>query len=63
MACCVPSRMTAASATALLAATAVALALLVASAQSPRARPMPRVPVEVYDHPAVTKIVIEGALP
>ena len=55
--------MTAASATALLAATAVTLALLVASAQPPRARPMPRVPVEVYDQPAVTKIIIEGALP
>ena len=58
-----PSRMTAASATALLAATAVALALLVASAQPPRARHMRRAPVEVYDQPAVTKIVIEGALP
>ena len=55
--------MTAASATALLAATAVALALLVASAQPPRAEPMRRAPVEVYDQPAVTKIVIEGALP
>ena len=58
-----PSRMTAASATALLAATAAALALLVASAQPPLARPMRRVPVEVYDQTAVTKIVIEGALP
>ena len=55
--------MTAASATALLAVTAAAFALLVASAQPPRARPMRRVPVEVYDQPAVTKIVIEGALP
>ena len=60
-----PSRMTAASITALLTATMAALAMLVASAQPPAAEPMRREPVTVCDRgvTAEARIVIEGALP
>ena len=60
-----PSRMTAASLSALLAATLAALALLVAAAQPPAAETVRRAAVTVCDRgvTAETRIVIEGALP